>query len=96
MPHKAHRTVSATVSRRSLMIGTGLGLAIAPARPSAPEPVSEMSVTEVLRQRRSARAFADRPVGPARLAELRRAAFGINRPATGLLPHPHGAGRRTQ
>ena len=80
------------VTRRSMMIGTALGLAMAPAGKAAANPVSELTVTEALRQRRSTRAFAERPVDPALVGELLWAAFGINRPSSGLHTAPSWRG----
>ncbi len=80
------------VTRRSMMIGTALGLAMAPAGKAVANPVSELTVTEALRQRRSTRAFAERPVDPALVGELLWAAFGINRPSSGLHTAPSWRG----
>lgn len=92
MSNSAITCLQGGLTRRSLMVGTALGLAIAPALPAATSPSSELTVTEALRQRRSTRAFADRPVEPALLAELLWAAFGINRPTAGLHTAPSWRG----
>lgn len=83
----------AALSRRTLFAGAALGLAVAPWRQAAAAPETGMTVTEALRQRRSTRRFSDQPVEPAMVAELLWAAFGINRPETGLHTAPswHGA-----
>lgn len=80
------------VTRRSLMIGTAVGLAMVPAGKAVANPVPELTVTEALRQRRSTRSFADRPVEPALVGELLWAAFGINRPSSGLHTAPSWRG----
>ena len=81
------------LSRRSLMLAAGaVGAGLAhPA--SAQDPAAELTVSEALKARRSTRAFADRPVDPALLAQLLWAAFGVNRPESGLHTAPswHGA-----
>jgi nitroreductase len=80
------------VSRRRLMIvaGAASGALAAPALADTP---AELSVTEALRARRSTRAFSDRSIDPALVAELLWAAFGVNRPDTGLHTAPswHGS-----
>jgi len=82
------------LSRRHLLVAASSAAALlGPARPAAAQTPGELSVTEALRARRSTRAFADRPIKPALLAELLWAAFGVNRPETGLRTAPswHGA-----
>lgn len=81
------------LSRRGLLATAGL----APALLGTPLPLraetrAELSVTEALRNRRSTRAFAARPIDPGLLAELLWAAFGVNRPGTDLHTAPswHG------
>ena len=80
------------LSRRSLVLAAGAasaGLAV----PALARTPAELTMTDALRARRSTRAFADRPVDPALLAELLWAAFGVNRPDTGLHTAPswHGS-----
>jgi nitroreductase len=80
------------LSRRSLVLAAGAASA-ALAVPAIAETPAELTMTEALRARRSTRAFADRSVDPALLAELLWAAFGVNRPDTGLHTAPswHGS-----
>lgn len=80
------------LSRRSLLLSAGAASS-ALAVPALAETPAELTMTEALRARRSTRAFADRPVDPAVLAELLWAAFGVNRPDTGLHTAPswHGS-----
>lgn len=80
------------LSRRSLLLSAGAASS-ALAVPARAETPAELSMTEALRARRSTRAFADRPIDPALLAELLWAAFGVNRPDTGLHTAPswHGS-----
>ena len=92
MPQSAFICDPAGITRRAVMVGTAVGLVMAPTRPAAKSPRAEMTVTEALRQRRSTRAFADRPIDPALLAELLWAAFGINRPSVGLHTAPSWRG----
>ena len=68
----------------SLLSGT-LAATAAPAQPIAlPKPApSGKPLGEALRDRRSTREFADRPLPPALLSGLLWAAFGINRPQSG-------------
>ena len=82
------------LSRRNVLIsGAAAAALLGPTLPAAAKTASDLTVTEALRSRQSTRAFADRPVGPALLAELLWAAFGINRPDAGLHTAPswHGA-----
>ena len=82
------------LSRRKLLVAaTSVTALIGPARPAKAETTPELSVTEALRNRRSTRAFADRVIDPALLAEALWAAFGINRPDSGMHTAPswHGA-----
>ncbi len=81
-----------TFSRRALMLSAGAaGAALSGA--AVAETPAELTVTEALRARRSTRAFGDRAIDPAMVAELLWAAFGVNRPDTGLHTAPswHGA-----
>lgn len=84
--------VRSAVSRRSLLLAAGTALTLPAASLTAATP-PELTVTDALRQRRSVRAFSDRPVGSALLAELLWAGFGVNRPKEGLHTAPswHGA-----
>lgn len=91
MPHHVY-PLAAGLSRRSLMNATAVALTVASARLAVAQEASELTVTEALRQRRSTRAFADRPVDPALLAKLLWAAFGINRPDAGLHTAPSWRG----
>lgn len=80
------------LSRRGLILAAGAaGGALS--LPALAETSNELTVTEALRARRSTRAFADQPIDPALVAELLWAAFGVNRPDTGLHTAPswHGA-----
>lgn len=81
------------VSRRSLMLAAGAASAALVRPAGAQEPAAELTVTEALMARRSTRAFADKAVDPALLAQLLWAAFGVNRPDSGLHTAPswHGA-----
>jgi nitroreductase len=79
------------ISRRSLLMAAGAACAL-PAAPVEAAMTTELSVTDALRQRRSVRAFSDRTVDPALLAELLWAAFGINRVADGLHTAPSWRG----
>lgn len=81
-----------TLSRRFLLLSAGAAGAAFPLLAAAEAPAG-LTVTDALRARRSTRAFADRPVDPALMAELLWAAFGVNRPDTGLHTAPswHGA-----
>lgn len=92
MSHSGFFASPTAFTRRSLVVGTALGLAMAPVRQAAANPDAELTVTEALRQRRSTRAFTDRPVEPALLAELLWAAFGVNRPSSGLHTAPSWRG----
>lgn len=79
------------LSRRSLLMAAGAAYTL-PATLVQAAMTAELSVTDALRQRRSVRAFSDRTVDPALLAELLWAAFGINRPAEGLHTAPSWRG----
>ena len=90
-------------TRRALMLGSALGLItglitgpisgpFAPVRPAAAQAAPELSVTQALRLRRSTRAFADRALDAPILAQLLWAAFGINRPRSGLHTAPSWRG----
>lgn len=79
------------LSRRSLLLTAGPIFALsAKGIPAAAPP--ELTVTEALRQRRSVRAFSDRKIDPALLAELLWAVFGINRLKEGLHTAPSWRG----
>lgn len=81
------------LSRRELLLAaSAVPALVGPAIPARSQTPAELPVTEALRQRRSTRAFADRAVDPALVAQLLWAAFGINRPDTGLHTAPswHG------
>lgn len=81
-----------TLSRRSLMLAAGAAGAML-ARPAiAQDQAAELTVTEALRARRSTRSFAARPLDPALLAQLLWAAFGVNRPESGLRTAPSWRG----
>jgi len=84
--------VNPLMTRRCLLAGTTAALTFAPARPAAAETSAELTVTEALRARRSVRAFSDRSVDPALMAELLWAAFGINRQALALHTAPSWRG----
>lgn len=82
------------LSRRALLVAASSLTALLGPMPSAKAgTAAELTVTEALRSRRSTRAFADRAIDPALMAEVLWAAFGINRPDSGMHTAPswHGA-----
>lgn len=77
------------LSRRGMMVAASAAAALlGSARAPLAEAPAELSVTEALRKRRSTRAFTDRPIDPALLAQLLWAGFGVNRPDSGLHTAP--------
>ena len=79
------------VSRRSLMLSAATACTF-PAAPLQADSRPELTVTEALRERKSVRTFSTRALGSLLLAELLWAAFGINRPGTGLRTAPSWRG----
>lgn len=79
------------LSRRHLLLTAGLAVTL-PAAPVQAASPPELTVTEALQSRRSVRAFADRRIDPALLAELLWAGFGINRAKEGLHTAPSWRG----
>lgn len=59
-----------------------------------PEAVSDMTLMQALRARRSSREFAARPLSPQLLANVLWAANGVNRPASGGRTAPSANGWR--
>ena len=81
-------------SRRALLVTASSAVALlGPVLPTRATTASELTVTEALRSRRSTRAFSDRSIDSALLAEMLWAAFGINRTDSGMRTAPswHGA-----
>jgi len=75
----------AVLSGAALAAAPGLALAQAPAILELPPPRGSggKPLIDALKQRRSIREYADRPLPPQLLSDLLWAAFGINRPASG-------------
>lgn len=79
------------VSRRGLLLSAATACSL-PAAPLHADSPPELTVTQALRERKSTRSFSARALDPALLAELLWAAFGINRPGTGLHTAPSWRG----
>jgi nitroreductase len=86
------RTPPFRPSRRGLLALTAAGLATGSSAPPLRAATPDLPLTDALRARRSTRAFAAQPIAPALLAELLWAAFGINRPDSGLHTAPSWRG----
>lgn len=82
---------SMPVSRRSLLLSAATACTV-PAAPLLADTRPELTVTQALRERKSVRSFSARALDPALLADLLWAAFGINRPGTGLHTAPSWRG----
>lgn len=90
-PHRfSRRKFLAAASSAPALLGPAL---LGPAIPARADTPAELVVTEALRSRRSTRAFATRAIDPALMAQVLWAAFGVNRPDSGLHTAPswHGS-----